>query len=164
MGKPRKQRQRRPAPRPVLTDEDRERATAQREAAEALRKMTPEERAELEQLRAQALAQQQAQVQAATERFAILTLEWALCAAYEPIDLEGRVRCIERALCPLCGACLPRMVEPIPPLYRLPGEGDPYDRATPHCPNRVSEIRARGEQRTIDDKVKLLTAGTAFSS
>lgn len=127
--------------------------------------MTPEERVELEILRAAEAARREDEAAAMQQRFLLLTVDWALCFAYEPADLQGRVtlRNPFAPYCQRCGACLPKPLVPIPPLIRLPNEGDPYDRATPYCPNRMSEIRARQADAELEARVKKLATGTAFA-
>jgi hypothetical protein len=152
MGKKRK-RQRAPnaAEREAAAERARERAAEQAAQAEADRQlaaMSPEDRAELERLRVTALEQQEAQRLALHRRGVELTIEWSLCGAYVPVNFEGEVRCIDATICPMCGVLLPRQNGP---------DG------LPACPNRQSAIRERKAEQAVDERVKLLTEGTAFS-
>jgi hypothetical protein len=142
-------------------------ADAEQQAAidAALEAMDPQEREQLEALRAQETAEREARAMAERERGLFLIVEWAACPVYEPRDLAGRVRLLDQAppICPRCSKVLPLPLTPEPPLYRMPGEGDPYANALPPCPNTLSAIRARQAEKDIERRVGLLAQGTAFA-
>jgi hypothetical protein len=151
MGKKRKRRVPNAAEREAAAERARERAAEQAAQAEADAKfaaLSPEDRAELESLRGEAEQQQEAQRLALHRRGVELTIEWSLCGAYIPVNFEGEVRCIDATICPMCGVVLPRQNGP---------DG------LPACPNRQSAIRERKAEQAVDERVKLLTEGTAFS-
>lgn len=151
MGKKRKRRVPNAAEREAAAERSRERAAekaAQAQADAELAAMSPEDRAELESLRGEALEQQQAQRLAFHRRGIELTIEWSLCGAYVPTDFEGNVRRIDSPICPMCSVVLPRELGP---------DG------LPACPKRQSAMRAARAEQSVDDRVKLLTKGTAFS-